>query len=284
MQISDVFRGVTKVALDNGSSSLFWKDAWFDDHDSPLMEIFPGAFSFCLNEDKPVVNILTAEDPSLIFHLPLSTQAREQVREIQQGSMHVLLDRECNDTWECNLGGTFSSKRYYDHCFRDMVADKAFGWLWNAKSPIKFKMFGWLLMVDRLNTRNMLKHRHFNVAGNVYTCMLCPSPPEETVEHLFFNCPFSQHCWDKVGILWPNSGDRLTLIHAGKEGWRRPLFMDIFLLAAWSLLKERNNLYFRRVPHSFHSWLARFKELLALLVHNCKETLRPSLENYIQSL
>ena len=114
------------------------------------MEIFPSAFSFCLNKDEPAVNVLTVAEPSLIFYLPLSTQAREEVREIQQGSMHVLLDRECNDTWECNLGGAFSSKRYYDHCFREMVADDAFGWLWKAKSPIKLKMFGCLLLVDRL--------------------------------------------------------------------------------------------------------------------------------------
>ena len=106
------------------------------------MEIFPRAFSFCLNEDELVVNILTAMDPSMIFYLPLSTQAREEVREIQQGSMHVLLDGGCTDAWECNIGGAFPSKRYYDHCFRDTVADDAFRWLWKARSPIKFKMFG----------------------------------------------------------------------------------------------------------------------------------------------
>ena len=106
------------------------------------MELYPRAFSFCKNEDETVASILTASDPSLIFHLPLSSQARQEVRDIQQGSMHVVLDRACNDSWVCNLGGSFSSKRYYDNCFRDMVADKAFGWLWKAKSPIKFKMFG----------------------------------------------------------------------------------------------------------------------------------------------
>lgn len=142
MQLSDVFRGITRVTLGNGSSSLFWKDVWFDDRDTSLMEICPRAFSFCLNEDEPVAKILTATDPSLIFHLPLSTQAREEVREIQQGTMHVILDEGCTDAWECNLGGVFSSKRYYDHCFRDTAADDAFRWLWKAKSPIKFKIFG----------------------------------------------------------------------------------------------------------------------------------------------
>ena len=176
MQLGAVFHGITKVTLGNGSSSLFWKDVWFDDGDTSLMEIYPRAFSFCLNEDELVAKNFTATDPSLIFHLPLSTQAHEEVREIQQGTMHVLLDEGCTDAWECNLGGAFSSKRYYDHCFRDIAADDAFRWLWKAKSPIKFKMFGWLLFVDRLNTRNMLRRRHFVVAGNTYTCMLCQNP------------------------------------------------------------------------------------------------------------
>ena len=90
MQLSDVFRGITRVILRNGSSSLFWKDAWFDSNrDAPLMELFPRAFSFYLNEDEFVVNVLTATDPGMLFHLPLSAQAREEVREIQRGSMHV---------------------------------------------------------------------------------------------------------------------------------------------------------------------------------------------------
>ncbi|XP_073355017.1 uncharacterized protein [Aegilops tauschii subsp. strangulata] len=197
MQISDIFRGITKVTLGNRSSSLFWKDVWFDDRDTSLMEICPRAFSFCLNENEPVAKILTAMNPSLIFHLSLPTQAREEVREIQEGTMHVILDEGCTDAWEYNLGGVFSSKRYYDHCFRDTAADDAFRWLWKAKSPIKFKMFGWLLFVDRLNTRNMLRRRHFVVVGNTYTCMLCQNPLEETVEHLFFTCPFSQQYWAK---------------------------------------------------------------------------------------
>ena len=41
MQFSDVFRVITKVVMGNGSSSLFWKDAWFDDRDTPLMELYP---------------------------------------------------------------------------------------------------------------------------------------------------------------------------------------------------------------------------------------------------
>ena len=149
MQLNGVFCGITRVTPGDGSSSLFWKDVWFESgNDAPLMEVYPRAFSFCLNEDDSIAKVLTATDPAMIFSLPLSIQAREEVREIQQGSMHVCVANDRCDIWECTLG-RFSSKKYYNHCYKQVVADEAFGWLWKAKGLIKCKMFARPLLVDR---------------------------------------------------------------------------------------------------------------------------------------
>ena len=67
-------------------------------------------------------------------------------------------------------------------------------------------------------------------------------------------------------MSWLVGGNRLALLHGGREHWRQPLFMDIFLLAAWSLWMERNNHHFSGVQHSFRAWLARFKHLLELVI------------------
>ena len=111
-----------------------------------------------------------------------------------------------------------------------------------------------------------------------------PKPPEETMEHHFFECPFAKQCWSKVGLTWPGGTNRLAILHGGRESWRRPLFMDIFLLAAWSLWMERNNQHFSGIPHSFVAWLARFKHLLGLVIHNCPEKVHPFLSDFIVSL
>lgn len=67
--------------------------------------------------------------------------------------------------------------------------------IWNGK------VFAWLLLADKLNTRNMLRRRHYRVA-NDYACLLCDNPPEETLAHLFFACPFSSRCWNSLGVTW----------------------------------------------------------------------------------
>lgn len=51
-----------------------------------------------------------------------------------------------------------------------------------------------------------------------------------------------------MGIDWSQHGDRQKLIELGKENYNGPMFMDIFLVAAWSLWKERNNNFFRGIP------------------------------------
>lgn len=105
----------------------------------------------------------------------------------------------------------------------------------------------------------MLKRRHYNIGDNL-DCLLCGEHIEETVEHLFFHCNFSQRCWRVLNITWSNHLNRLQLVEHMKTSHQRKMLMETFLVAAWSLWKERNNNYFRRVTPSITSWKNRFKE------------------------
>ena len=136
---------------------------------------------------------------------------------------------------------------------------EAFKWLWKARSIPKLKVFGWFLLSDHLNTRNMLKRRHYNI-GNNYDCFLCGRHVEETLDHLFFRSTFSVTCWNELNISWPALGNRLDLLLHLKTLHQRAMIMDIFLVVAWSLWKERNNNYFRQVAPSILSWRIRFKK------------------------
>jgi hypothetical protein len=64
----------------------------------------------------------------------------------------------------------------------------------------KHKFFFWLLLRDRLNTREMLRRK--NMELDDYSCVLCRQNAEECLFHLFFECHFSKWCWPFVKVQW----------------------------------------------------------------------------------
>jgi len=57
----------------------------------------------------------------------------------------------------------------------------------------RIKFFAWLILVDRLNTKSMLKRRNM-LAEEEVNCVMCNPGEEEDIDHLFFSCPFAQQC------------------------------------------------------------------------------------------
>ena len=51
VKLMPTYRGVTKVLINDGRSTLFWKDDW---NQRVLEETFPGAFSYTTTEDASV--------------------------------------------------------------------------------------------------------------------------------------------------------------------------------------------------------------------------------------
>ena len=63
------------------------------------------------------------------------------------------------------------------------------------------KFFAWLILVDRLNTKSMLRRRHLDVQDDAI-CVMCDSGEEENIDHLFFDCEFAKECWATIHIDW----------------------------------------------------------------------------------
>jgi len=98
----------------------------------------------------------------------------------------------------------------------------------------KIKFFTWLLLMDRLNTRDVLRRRKkFEEEG--YSCALWHEHVQETVFHLFFGCQSSVTRWFAIGIQWHNSGDVCQMIVHQKSLFRGRFFMDLFMLPAWNI-------------------------------------------------
>ena len=259
---------------------MFWKDDW---NNSIYEEKYQRAFSYYKNGDIPVQAFLLITDVATTFHLSLSIQAHDELRQIQREVANVELTNE-NDAWTCCWGAhSFKTTSYYNYYFRDIKAHVAFNWLCKTKCMTKIKVFGWLLLSDRLNTRNMLKRRHYNIGTNL-DCLLCGQHIEETVEHMIFTCSFSKLCWAKLGFNWEPFLGRIQAVEDHRNSHPTPLFLEKFIVAAWSIWKERNNKHFRAITPSLTSWLDRFKKDFGLLQHRVKEEHRLLVLNLVHSL
>lgn len=82
-------------------------------------------------------------------------------------------------------------------------------------------------MMDILNTKDMLRRRHYNFEGNQF-CVLCQDSEEETLNHLFFDCQFSQACWNIIGIDWDNSMDAKLKVDRTRSIFNYMFYIEIF--------------------------------------------------------
>jgi hypothetical protein len=113
---------------------------------------------------------------------------------------------------------------------------------------------------------------------------MCSSPPEETIEHMLFQCDFSKACWSKLQMAWITNGDRLEIVGKGHADWHKPLYMEIVIVESWSIWKERNNKLFNGIDPDVESWTRRFKQDFALLEHRTKKDLHPFITSLIATL
>jgi hypothetical protein len=147
----------------------------------------------------------------------------------------------------------------------------------------KIKFFAWLLLNDRLNTRNILRRRKkFLEEG--YNCVLCQDGVEETIEHLFFDCPSTVSRWYDLGIIWDENANIHQKLYVAKQVFMQPFFMEVFMVGAWCLWNERNDFIFNRKVPSLTSWKSTFKNEVTAHLVRIKQSLHQSILLWLQSL
>jgi len=147
----------------------------------------------------------------------------------------------------------------------------------------RIKFFSWLLLNDRLNTRNMLRRcNKFLEEG--YNCVLCQNSMEETLEHLFFDCPSAVSRWFALGITWDKEANIHEKLQIAKQGFGQPFFMEIFMIGAWCIWNERNAFIFNGKVPNFISWKAAFKKEVTAHLFKIKQCLHQSVLLWLDAL
>jgi hypothetical protein len=201
-RLSTIFRNIARCSLDNGTTVTFWDDLWTDD---VLAHCFPGIFSYARNPNISVNEVMSAEDLDTLFALPISQEAFEELQMLSVFLQSQAFDEDSKDIWTYQWGSaTYSSSKFYKVAFQSLSAHPVFTWLWKSKCTPRVTFFAWLILVDRLNTKTMLRRRNLFTEDDDH-CVLCTGGIDEDLDHLFFECPFSRSCWEKIGIQWDTS-------------------------------------------------------------------------------
>ena len=148
---------------------------------------------------------------------------------------------------------------------------------------MKHKFFAWLLISDRLNTRDMLKRRHWKVTDDTH-CELCFARAYEDRMHLFFECNFSQRIWTYLQIDWQHGQDIQEAATRARAGFAKPFFMEVVILACWNIWKQRNEKIFQFHRPSFQGWKKGFVHDISMLEHRIKRKHLEELVAWIGSL
>jgi hypothetical protein len=282
LKLCDYFRGITTCNIGNGTTILFWHDTW---NNHCLQQKFPRLHSFAKNDKISVSAFLRNNALEEQFFLPLSEEAFQEYQELQV-LLHNLQRQDDNrDEWTYMWGsGQYSSKKFYIHPYKNIHPPRPFLWIWNSRCSNKLRVFTWLLLMDRLNTRNILRRKNFAIQGSNYSCVLCNSNTEETAYHLFFGCCFSQQCWQLIGFQWNTSLPFFEMLSASRNNFNRQFFMEVFIISAWSIWKQRNGLIFDGRPPTSSNWRNNFREECLLQAHRFKSSLRNPFLDWINSI
>ena len=108
-----------------------------------------------------------------------------------------------------------------------------------------------------------------------YTCVLCNAGHEETSFHVFFECSFSQACWDTIPINWDLNLPPLDMVIVARSNFGRPIFREIFITACWVIWTARNAILFDNEHVDLSKWKRLFKKEIGQVCTKAKSTIQP---------
>lgn len=147
------YKKFAECYIQSGQTISFWNDTWSD---TPLSHEWPQLFSFALHKDITVHDVINCNDRITLFATPLSTLAFDQF-QLLNTRVNSLDASHQHDSWRLpgNLNA-FSTALAYDLLIDHIDILLTFKWIWDSCCQLKHKVFIWLMIINRLNTRALL--------------------------------------------------------------------------------------------------------------------------------
>lgn len=157
LKLFDKYQSLASCIRNKGNTVMFWYDVWLD---KALKVRFPQLFSFS-KKHKCSISYFLDQDVPRLFSLPLSTQAIDQLQEIDNLLQARYQDENVEDILTYSWGSTkYSSKKAYNILIGTTAASPLFKWIWASSNLSKHKFFFWLLLREVRHKEPSEKEEH----------------------------------------------------------------------------------------------------------------------------
>jgi hypothetical protein len=109
-------------------------------------------------------------------------------------------------TWCLEKKGIFTTASHYNAMFFSGYENKWMMCIWEAKIPLKIKIFLWQVCNDKIQSAEQLKKRNWD--GPI-ECKMCGQV--ESTEHIFVDCVLAKYGWSvfRDALEWPNTPNNI---------------------------------------------------------------------------
>jgi hypothetical protein len=147
---------------------------------------------------------------------------------------------------------------------------------------MKHKIFFWLLLKDRISTRDILQRK--NMVLDSYTCDMCIFQRLETSAHLILRCNFAKACWASIGVSVATTTTVPHIFNRMRRQLQVSFFMEILILMAWSIWTTQNDWIFNEIDPSVQRCKEKFVSEFTLLLLRVKPSKIIEMEIWLNSL
>ncbi|XP_058756815.1 uncharacterized protein LOC131630038 [Vicia villosa] len=259
-----VVRGGYKWSIGTGERISVWDQNWLHDC-STVTNPWP---------DNPMVVNLKVSDLlsptgkqwnlNLIHQLVGGGVAQKIVNTPLFEAVH-----EDRIVWNLENNDIFSVRSAYRYCINEAIdtshlrINENWDLIWKMKIPPRVKNFLWCLCRNCVPTRVRLIDKG---VGCLDSCVICGSGFENN-NHLYFQCPKSIVCWEKVGLwhtiqqLVSNGGDFVSFVFSFLQASNHEN-KAVLSTIMWSIWKSRNNALWNQIEESPDNICMRCSHLL----------------------
>jgi hypothetical protein len=166
--LRDMFCSHCKIIVGNDRKTSFWKNSWTGDY--PLANKCPCLFDLAYDKDISVNKVLSSNFEALSFRRRIIGNLNLMYEELLGCCNNQALSYE-EDRMVWSLGNKgFSVNSWYKTKMSDQVAVPC-RFLWKSKLPHKIKVFIWLVLRNKILTKDNLKKKLARFWGLLFLWM-----------------------------------------------------------------------------------------------------------------